>query len=106
MLIRILMLIFPKSLSVIFFGQIWSQNLKFSKLTKMLCRGTLLHVCYDFNIYFFKIFVIHKIWISLVQKSDVVLIDWNLAFVYAMLIPIERSNFAEFSCRSALFSPN
>ena len=61
MLILILMFIFPKFLSFIFFGQIWSQNLKFSKLTEIWCRGTSLYGYYDFNVYFFKIFVIHII---------------------------------------------
>ena len=55
----------------VFFGQIWSQNLKFSKLTKGH-RGTLLYLHFQFNVYFSKIFVTHNfldkfgliIWIS------------------------------------------
>ena len=43
-----------------FFGQIWSQNLKFSKLTEIWYQGTLLYVYNDFNICFCKIFVIHS----------------------------------------------
>ena len=50
------MFIFPKFLSLTFFGQIWSQNLKFSKLTETWCRGTLLYAYYDFDVYFCKIF--------------------------------------------------
>ena len=41
-----------------FFGQIWSQNLKFSKLTEIWYRGTLSSADYDFDVYFFKRFVI------------------------------------------------
>ena len=59
MLISNLIFTFSKFLSFIFFGQIWSQNLKFSKLTEIWYRGTLLYAYYDFNVYFFKMFVIH-----------------------------------------------
>ena len=45
MLITVLMFILSKFLSFIFFGQIWSQNLKFSKLTEICYRGTLLSIC-------------------------------------------------------------
>ena len=45
----------------IFLGQIWSQNLKFFKLTEIWYSGTLLHVFYDFSVYFFKKFFIHII---------------------------------------------
>ena len=61
MLISILMFIFSKLLSFIFFGQIWSQNLKFSKLTEIWYSRTLLYAYYDFNVYFYKGFVIHII---------------------------------------------
>ena len=43
-----------------FLGRIWSQNLKFSKLTEIWYQGTLLYVYNDFNICFCKIFVIHS----------------------------------------------
>ena len=43
----------------IFGGVIWSQNLKFSKLTKIWYRDQLLYTYCDFNVYFFKIFVSH-----------------------------------------------
>ena len=58
-LISSLMGFFSKLLSFIFFEQIWSQNLNFTKLTEIWFRGTLLHAYYNFNVYFFKIFVIH-----------------------------------------------
>ena len=65
MFISILMFIFSKFLSFIFFEQIWTQNLKFSELTEIWYRGTFLYVYFDLNVYFFKIFVIHilaQIW--------------------------------------------
>ena len=51
------------------FQQIWSQNLKLSKLTEMWYRCTWLYSYYDFDNYFFKIFV---------QKSNVPQIDSKL----------------------------
>ena len=57
-LLRFLMFIFSKFLRFIFIGQIWSQNIKFSKLTKIWYQGTLLYAHYDSN-NFFKIFVSH-----------------------------------------------
>ena len=54
------MLIFLVFFHSYFFGQIWSQNLKFSKLTEIWYQGTLLYVYNDFNICFCKIFVIHS----------------------------------------------
>ena len=54
------MFIFSKILLFIFFGgQIWSQNLEFSKLTEILHRDTLLYGSYDINVYFFKLLFIH-----------------------------------------------
>ena len=43
----------------IFWGEIWLQNLKFSKLTEIWYRGTLLYAYDDFNVNFSKIFVTH-----------------------------------------------
>ena len=40
-----------------FWGQIWPQKLKFSKLTEICYRGTSLYAYYDFNVYFFKFFL-------------------------------------------------
>ena len=47
----ILMFIFSKFLSFIFWGQIWFQNLKFSKLPQICYRDTLLYNYYDFNVF-------------------------------------------------------
>ena len=60
MLITILMFIFSKVLSVIFFGLIWSQNLMFSNLTEILFKGTLLYADYEFDAQFFELFAINK----------------------------------------------
>ena len=58
----------------VFFGQIWSRKLncetkfaqkvirKFSKLSEIWDKGTLLYADYNFNVYFFKMFVIHIFW--------------------------------------------
>ena len=43
-----------------FCGLIWSENLKFSKLTEIWYRDILLYTYYDFTAYFFKIFVNHN----------------------------------------------
>ena len=59
MLITISMLIVSKFLSFIFFGLIWSQNTKFSKLTEIWDKRTFLYACYDVNVYFSKIFATH-----------------------------------------------
>ena len=73
-----LMLIFQNICHSYFFGQIWSQNLKFSKLNEILYRDTLLHAYYDFHVYFFKILSFILFWANLVPKSNVLQIDWNL----------------------------
>ena len=60
-LVSNLKLIFKKNFfTIIFFWQIWSQHLKFSKLTEIWYQGILLYVYHDFNTYFCKIFVIHS----------------------------------------------
>ena len=66
MLITILKL-FSEFLSFIFFGQIWSQELKFSKVTEIWYKGTFLYAYYGFNVYFFKILSIHIFWANLVK---------------------------------------
>ena len=53
MFITVSMFIFSIFLSFIFFGEIWSQNLKFFKLIEIWYRGRL---PYDFYFYFFQIF--------------------------------------------------
>ena len=72
MLITILMFIFSKFFSFIFFVLIWSQNLKAFKLIEIWYIGRLLYAFFDFIVYLFKFFVIHirsckfvpKIWSS------------------------------------------
>ena len=59
-LVSNLILIFLNFFHSYFLGQIWSQNLKFSKLTEIWYQGTLLYVYHDFNVYFCKIFVLHN----------------------------------------------
>ena len=68
--------------SKVFFGEIWSRKLKFSKLTEIWDRGILLYAYYDFNVYFFEMFVIHIFWATLVPKSQVLQIMWNLGQGY------------------------
>ena len=61
-LIFIYLFIFKIFISVIFFfWQLFSQNLKLSKLTEIWCRATLLYALYDFNVYFFKNVIIHMV---------------------------------------------
>ena len=52
MLIAILMFIFSKIFSSIFFGLIWSQNLKFFILTEIWYRDSLPYTYFDFNVFF------------------------------------------------------
>ena len=75
MLNAVLMFISSRFFSFMFFGQIWSQNQKFFKLTKIWYRGRSLYAYFDFNVYFFKIFVIHIFWANLVPKSEVLQIN-------------------------------
>ena len=49
LLITILTFIFFKILSFIWFGEIWSQNLMFSKLTEIWYKGNLLYADYGFD---------------------------------------------------------
>ena len=74
MLIMILMFIFPKFVSLMFFVQIWF-HLAFFKLTEILCRGALLYAYYNFNVYFSRIFVSHVFWTNSVPKFEVFYID-------------------------------
>ena len=77
MLITVLMFIFSKLFSFVFFGEIWYQNLKFFKLTEIWYRGRLLYAYFDFDVYFFKFFVSHmflgkyglKIWSSQIGRN-------------------------------------
>ena len=83
MLVRILTFIFS-----IFFGQIWSRNLKYFKLTEITYRGTLLCAYCNFDVYFFKIFVIHIFWANMVPKSIVLQIYLNMIQGYNCYILI------------------
>ena len=58
-LIAILTFIFSNFFPFIFFGKIWSQNLKLFILTEISYRRTLVYAYYDFNVYFFKTLFIH-----------------------------------------------
>ena len=62
----------------VFVGQIRLQKLKFYKQTKIWYRGTLLYPHFEFDVYFFEFFVTHVFCASLVPKSEVLLINWNL----------------------------
>ena len=53
--VKFVLILHPK----VFLRQIWSQKLKFSKLTKIWYRDTLLYPHVEFNVYFSKIFVTH-----------------------------------------------
>ena len=79
MLITILTSVFSKFFPFIFF---WANLAKFFNFTEISYRGTLLYTYYDFNVCFFKIFVIHIFWVNLVPKSEVLQINWNLAYGY------------------------
>ena len=65
-----------------FFGQICSQNFKFSKLSESWYRGTLLYAYNDFNVYFSKIFVTHVFGANLVPWSGFLQIDWDFVEGY------------------------
>ena len=82
MLIAILTFIFPKSFSFIFYGQIWSQNLKFTKLTKIWYCGTLVYPYFDFEVCFFKIFLV-QIWSQNLKFFRLTEISSRGALLYA-----------------------
>ena len=46
-----------------FFSQIYSQNLKLSKLTEIWCRATLLYAFHEFNVHFFKNVIINIVFL-------------------------------------------
>ena len=69
----ILMFIFSKFLSFTFFGQIWFQNLKFSKLPEICYRDTFLYNYYDFNVFFLNIchsYIFEIIWSQNLKFSN------------------------------------
>ena len=75
-----LLILHPKAL----FDQILSQKLKFSKLTEILYKITLLYVYYDFFVYFFKLLFIQFFLAKFGPKI------WN------------SSNWLKFECRGTL----
>ena len=83
MVISILMFIFFKFFSFLFLGQIWSQNLKFFRLTEIWYRGRLQYTYFDFNVFLSKllsfIFSLGKFGTT---KSEVCEIKWNLVQGY------------------------
>ena len=83
--------------TLVFVGQIWSQKLRFSKLTKIWYRGTLLCTYYDFNVYFSKIFVTQLFWANLVPIFKVLKFDTGVHCY--MLITISMFSFSKF-CHS------
>ena len=98
MLITNLMFIISKLFSFIFFGLIWSQNLKFFKLIEIWYIGRSLYAYFDFIAYFFKFFVIHirsgkvgpKIWSSsnllkLGAEVDYLMLISTLMFIFSKL---------------------
>ena len=51
----------------------------------MSYRGALLYTYYNFNVYFFKILVIHIFWANLVPKYEGFQIDCELSYRGALL---------------------
>ena len=91
-----------------FFGQIWSQNPKFSKLTEIRYKDTLLYAYYNFNVYVFKSFVIHiilakfgpKIWFCPNWLESRILVHyWYYMFhiVFSRLSKFHRISMLNFS---------
>ena len=72
--VEFVLILHPK----VFFGKIWSQKLKFSKLTKIWYRGTLLYPHFEFSVYFSKIFVTHIFLGKYVSKIWSLQINWDL----------------------------
>ena len=82
MLITVLRFVFSKLFSFTFFGQIWSQYLKFFKLTVIWYRGRFLNPYFDFNVYFSGILIILIFLDKFGPKSELPQINWNLVQVY------------------------
>ena len=88
-----------------FFGQIWSQNPKFSKLTEIRCKDTLLYAYYNFNVYVFKSFVIHiildkfgpKIWFCSNWLESRILVHYWYYMFHSRLSEFHRISMLNFS---------
>ena len=77
-LITVLMFVFSKLFWFIFLGKFGPKIWSSFKLTDIWYRGKLLNAYFDFNVYFFKLFLsfIH-FWANLFLKCEVIQIDWN-----------------------------
>ena len=64
--------------SRVFFGQIWSQKLKFFELTKIWYWGSLLYPHFEFNGFFPQFFWLTFFWANLIPEYEVLQINWNL----------------------------
>ena len=88
-----------------FFGQIWSQNPKFSKLTEIRYKDTLLYAYYNFNVYVFKSFVIHiildkfgpKIWFCPNWLESRILVHYWYYMFHSRLSEFHRISMLNFS---------
>ena len=88
-----------------FFGQIWSQNPKFSKLTEIRYKDTLLYAYYNFNVYVFKSFVIHiildkfgpKIWFCSNWLESRILVHYWYYMFHSRLSEFHRISMLNFS---------
>ena len=92
-LISILMGFFFKfSFHSSFFWQIWSQNLKFFRLTEKWHRDRLPYTYFDFNVYFFKIFGHpYFLWENLVPQKHTFakLIEiWSSGTLYMLILTL------------------
>ena len=63
-----------------FFWQIWSQNVKFFKLTEIWYIGRLLYAYFYFIVYFSNFLSFIFVQANLVPKPEVLQIDWNVIF--------------------------
>ena len=62
------MFIFSKLFSLIYLGQVWSQNLKFLKLTEICYSRRWPCADFHFNVYLFKILFVH-IWRQILSRK-------------------------------------
>ena len=85
----------------VFFEQLWSQKLKFSKLTKNFVRDTLLYPHFECYVYFSKTFVAHIFCANLVAN----LVQGHIARAYFNhLLHAVPALSALFEKRNAFFS--
>ena len=91
----------------VFFRQIWSEKLKFSKLTQIWYRRTLLYVNFIFNVCFSKFLSFILFWANFVLKSEVLQLNQNLVQGYTAicLLRFQRLFFHIF-CHSYFLEAN